>query len=70
MEHMHEDGTTHDHAVEPLDEAYQPTSVELLAAAADDVANSRIELVQLKATLAMQNRVIAALRQQLQEASK
>ena len=66
MEHVHEDGTVHDHVVEPLDEAYQPTVEDLLAAAADEVANSRLELVQHKATIAMQNRVIAALRSQLQ----
>lgn len=69
MEHTHEDGTAHEHEVDPLAEAYQPTAEELLAAAADDVANSRLELVQAKATIAMQNRVIAALREQLQGVS-
>ena len=69
MEHAHEDGTIHDHEADPMTEAYQPTVEELLAAAADEVANARIELVQAKATLAMQNKVIAALRQQLQGVS-
>lgn len=59
--HTHGDGTTHEHE----NAAYQPTADQLLAAASEDVANAHIQIVQLKATLEMQNLIIESLKRQL-----
>lgn len=61
--HTHEDGTTHEH--DPLEDAVRPTVELLLQEAADNVANANIELVQAKATIAMQNQIIEAMKAQL-----
>lgn len=70
MEHTHDDGTVHSHGEDSVQVAYGPTTEQLLAEAADNVANAHVEIVQLRATITMQNEIIAALKSQLEAGGK
>lgn len=67
---MHDHAPGHDHEHDPMDDALQPPADVLLAQLQPELARLLEEVIAMRATIAFQNEVIAALQGQLREASK